>query len=218
MKRLISMLPIGSDSATRQLTLSTERRCGLTQSFENRLFSPLIARVGAFAFILLFFCPLAPQPAWGAADDLNLLIYRQHGRPSYFELPRQPVDINRPPLPGLVSRSPVKAVEVPTIYPHDGFVVPRNGQVTFGWLPLEAEFFQHFALSVPSVVRSYRLEIQREDRYFESYQFLARDHRRQYSMLFNPPAPGRYRWWIRAVFDNNYEVPSVTRYFVVLPQ
>ncbi len=137
---------------------------------------------------------------------------------SYFwEHPPARPDYNRLPAPGLLPHGETLAVTLHQIMPFDGARFPRDSMITFGWLPMDDPMFEQFPQSTPREPIRYIVEIQRQDRALFALPQLHYPHKRYYTLLWKAPSPGRYVWWVRAQYDRNWEIPSLKRYFVVLP-
>ncbi len=160
---------------------------------------------------------LMPPPEMGTALFVPSFI-RPPGRVFDFEAPLEMQPIDRYPVPGLASRTPQRPVNVLIVSPPDNAVFTRESMVTFGWLPAEQEISEGDAPDKVQFPIRYEIIITRHDNSGARLFVKAGDSKRNYSYLYDPPLPGSYTWYIRAVYNAAmHGITSEPRNFMVLP-
>ncbi|MDR1744869.1 MAG: hypothetical protein LBS30_03855 [Planctomycetota bacterium] len=135
-----------------------------------------------------------------------------------FELPLEMQPPDRYPTPGLASRTPQRPENVLITVPPSNSVFPRNSIVTLGWLPAEQEIGDGDAPSKVQFPIRYEIYVIRHDTSGARLFVKARNSAREYTYLYKPPAPGRYTWHVRAIYDAAmHGHNSEERTFLVLP-
>lgn len=141
-----------------------------------------------------------------------------YGRVSNFEDPMEVPMLDRFPTPGLVSQTSQLPVKVFQTVPVNHAIFPPNSVVTLGWLPADEAYYEQSAPTQAQVPIRYEIIITRHDNWDYRQFVKVLPTTRHYAYFFTPPTPGRYQWYIRAIYSRAmHGINSDRRFFTVLP-